>query len=54
MGEVVMGKVWRDLKYIAANWQRNDRRPIWQIILLIPAFLLYWPARKYVDFMDRF
>lgn len=29
------------------------RRPVWQIILLFPFWLIYVPARAYVNFMDR-
>ena len=29
------------------------KRPIWQVVLLFPAWLIYAPARAYDDFMDR-
>jgi len=33
----------------------NDRqlRPIWQIILLFPVALIYWPAKAFVDFVEE-
>lgn len=29
------------------------RRPLWQIAILLPFWLIYVPARAYADFMDR-
>jgi hypothetical protein len=29
-------------------------RPIWQIIVLTPVALLYYPARLYVETVDRY
>jgi hypothetical protein len=29
------------------------RRPLWQIVLIFPLWLIYVPARAYVDLMDR-
>lgn len=41
-----------DIHYIRKNWHRPDRRPIWQMLLLLPLWLLYKPARWFVDWMD--
>jgi hypothetical protein len=34
-------------------WNHPSRRPIWQIPLITPIYLLYFVADKYVDFVDR-
>jgi hypothetical protein len=28
------------------------RRPLWQMLLMLPLFLIYWPASKFVEWMD--
>ena len=27
-------------------------RPIWQVVILVPLWVIYLPARKFVDWMD--
>ena len=27
-------------------------RPVWMIVLLVPLVLIYWPANKYVEWID--
>ena len=46
-------KVRQQLRYIVANWNRPDRRPVWQIAALIPLWLISLPARWFVSKMDR-
>jgi hypothetical protein len=33
-------------------WTSPNRRPLWQIPLLLPLFAIYLPARAFVDWMD--
>lgn len=33
-------------------WHHPDRRPLWQIAVLLPLFLLYIPAAAFVRWMD--
>lgn len=46
-----------DLKgfFLTGWWSERHRshvRPLWQMIAVLPLFLVYWPARAYVDWMD--
>jgi len=40
-------------EYRRRKAQGDTIRPIWQIIILIPLYLIYLPARAFVDWMDR-
>ena len=43
-------KVIRDIK--RARRRGATLRPLWQIVGLVPLWLVYLPARKFVDWMD--
>jgi hypothetical protein len=47
-----MIKFYKEIKSRKANGEKM--RPIWQMIVLLPMYLLYLPARCYVDFMDTY
>jgi hypothetical protein len=43
------------VKDVRRRRARGDKmRPLWQIALAIPVAMLYYPARKFVDFVDNF
>lgn len=41
------------LAKVLAFWRSPQRRPVWQMIALLPVFLFYVPARKFVDWVDH-
>lgn len=40
------------IRYFIANWNSPHRRPVWQILLLLPLWPLYLAASKFVKWMD--
>lgn len=43
----------KDMKYIYDNWNSPTRRPIWEILLLLPLYLLYLPCKVYVEWFEK-
>jgi len=43
----------KTIRYVIANWNSPDRRPVWQILVLLVLFPIYHAARWFVDRMDR-
>lgn len=38
------------------KWRKEQGvkfRPIWQMILMLPFMLVYWPAKAYIDWVER-
>lgn len=38
------------------KWKKEQGvkfRPIWQIILLLPIGIIYWPAKAYTDWVEK-